>query len=724
MKVWAHQTTGFNNQFLQKEDSPMNTEKVLRITRVILAISFLMIFASCSRWGHHTGHHHTGAGGEELAHDASGTVTSAGGTVEVTEPGDPILGVKVVLPPGALDSDEQATINIDYEDNLPGTLDTGVVGGSKCILLTKDTNYKFKLPVTVTMPYDDSNMGSDDIPFVFYWDEGSGKYIPVGVKDIDTENKLLTFTTVHFGKFVVLTLKGFDPAQNLVDTGFRPDVDGFFHPNFGTYDAPGGNSAGMACYAAWYYSTMKATDGTGLFGSYLEGNPSVWGDDVTARELISRANMDASNIWASMWPEADYQLSGAATGKLLAMLMNMTKAPQTLVLGGDNFSQAVTVYYYDNVTGTFWVYDSNFPGEQIFLRWDATNGFYNYSKAAAYPEIKKYSLEGVSTFFAAKELEALYSGAKTGWDKTSKFETITVTAPALDENDTAVVSDPNNVTITGTVTGGNVAAKYLVYNVNGTDGLGGTIVALGAGGSFSFTIPNLPKGTNYIWMVASDDRRDATRRVPNGYCGFKAITIKVHGQEFFTNIGFEMGDFTGWSVETHTWSNTTPGSITPVECAIETQGSDPIDAAIQKVVSGQYSARINDWYWGAHISTLTQSAVVPNVNNPELRFSWAAILEDPQHDPSEQPYVDIVITDDTAGTTLFTKHFYTNDPNYSGWEVISGSGYGDGEWKCIPWQTVIVDCCSAKGHQITLKITGADCEPTGHGGYVYVDSQE
>jgi hypothetical protein len=106
------------------------------------------------------------------------------------------------------------------------------------------------------------------------------------------------------------------------------------------------------------------------------------------------------------------------------------------------------------------------------------------------------------------------------------------------------------------------------------------------------------------------------------------------------------------------------------------------------------------------------------------RLYWAAILEDPQHDSANQPYVDVVVTDNTTGTILYSKHFYTNDPSYSGWRVISGSSYGSGDWKSIPWQIVTVDVSSAAGHQIRLKVTAADCGYGGHGGYVYLDGDE
>jgi hypothetical protein len=132
---------------------------------------------------------------------------------------------------------------------------------------------------------------------------------------------------------------------------------------------------------------------------------------------------------------------------------------------------------------------------------------------------------------------------------------------------------------------------------------------------------------------------------------------------------------------------------------------------------GNQSARINNSDNNYHISSASQTATVPNAANPQAKFYWAAVLEDPQHDPSEQPYVDVTVTDD-AGATLYSKHFYTNDPAYPGWLIF-------GNWKAIPWQTITLGFAQADaGHQITVKVTAADCGYGGHGGYLYLDGDE
>lgn len=698
----------------------------------LFAVFTTMVLGCNSNGGGESGSSGGNNGNSSITSAASGVVGSSGGTIEVTVPDSPIQGAKVVVPQNAVESDKPVTITIDYEDELPAPIESGTVSVSKVIVLTKDSKYKFILPVLVTIPYTDAQLEAGDIPAVFYWDPSYGKYVAVGIKDIDTTNKTITFTTIHFSKYLALGIKGLWKAPSSVDSGFQPGTDGFFHPNFGAYDFPGGSCLGMANYSEWYFANKKASDGQeGLYAKYRQGDVKRWEDDTTARELISRAVIASSQPMANFWSNV-VGLGDGKTGLLLIEAMHITKSPQTFTIKS-NFTgkgHAVTVYKYDAAAGKFYIYDNNYPNAEVTIDWNSNTGFSNFSKADVYPDLfsstKKsptFAFDAYSSLFTADEFEELYTGAKSGWPA-SKFQSINITAPSLDASNSAAVSDPNNVTVTGTVTGGLTNAQYLVYNVNGTDTLAGQLITLGADGTFSFTMPNLPQPSNSVMMMTTADKADAIRRTPNSYAGFKEVTVKVQGQALFTNFGFETGDYAGWVHETHTWFNTTPGSSTPEKSGIESIGFDPIDPSIQIPYLGNHAARINNYDNNYHISSVSQTATIPNVVTPELKFYWAAVLEDPQHNPADQPYVDILVRDETAGIDLYSKHFYSNDPGFSGWKTITGSSYGLGEWKAIPWQTVILDVSGAKGHQVTIKVTAADCALGGHGGYAYLDAGE
>lgn len=703
--------------------------KKLALGAKILAVFFILFLSTGCDSHHFRMHSGNGgdAGGEDVdGHDGSGTVDHEGGTVDVNDGDSPINGVRVVVPPGAVDEGKTVTIYIDRMNGLPGPAGPDVTPLSDGVSITKDDPDKFNIPVYVYIPYDPDLMGEGDIPGAFYWDETAHKYVALGVKEIDLVNHVVCFTTVQLGQYVILTVKGLSSALPAADSGFTACEDGFFHPDFGSYDYPGSSSFGMAGFSEWYYSLQKGPEGDGLYGMHRVGDPARWEDDVTARELVSRAYADAAYIWSFLWAEPDYRLDDALTGRLLILALTVTGSPQAMVLSGDSFGHTVTVTGYDREAGVFTLYDSNFPCETPTLEWDPVTGFANYSKAAAYPEITQYSFDSYLTAYGTDELRALYAGAQSGWDET-KFQTVHILSPALDEDGSAMVPDRRNVTVTGTVTGGLEKAAYLVYNVNGVDGLGGQLVDIAPDGSFSFTIPELPRAVNSIMVMTSADPGDAARRVPGAYAGFEEFTIEVVGwSHFFVNPGFETGDFTGWGHETRYLC-----SLKPAACernTIKTPGTDPIFNSFQKVAFGNYSARVNDISGGGHFSSVWQTAVVPaNVPFPEIRFSWSAVFEDTDwcFATGGHSSVEILVYDETAGVPLYHETFRPDDTTFSGWQDLTPLWKNAfKQWKGIPWQVVVVDCSAVKGHALTLKVTAADCSRTAHGGYLYLDAEE
>lgn len=667
-----------------------------------------------------------------------GGVSSGGGTVNMS-------GVEMVIPAGAVDQELTVNPQITTEDAAPAPAPAGSVIASKTIVISGLT-YNFYEPALITMPYDTTNLGADDVPAVFFYDEGTKSYSLLSVKDIDTTAKTITFTTTHGGKYVAMGIKGLGAdlgiAGNVaspkavakrvaaaVDTGFAPATDGFFHPNFGAYDSPGGSCLGMANFSVWYYNTTKAGNGnTGLYTMYKEGDLTRWQDDVTVRELISRAFMASSQTWAKAWMQKEYKLGPQLTGYMMILGLKIS-GPMTFLMAdqwpGMQSGHAAVVYKYDS--NKFYIYDDNFPGEVVTIDWavDAGTGKYkfsNYTKNAAYnPQFTQFSFEGFATLAEYSQYKQLFDGANAGWSAgDSKFNTLAVTSATDSKNNALTIGgdgtiellQADTITIQGTVTGGIKTAKYIIYRLNG-----GQRYRVNVNGG-AFTIPNLAisLGTNTLMLVATDDKFNEW----NAYGGFKEVPIKIKGSLFFENAGFETGDFDKWIVETHTWQNTTPGSFTPGKSAVVSAGMDPIATSINMVYVGNNSGRINNSDNNYHISSITQSATVPNAANPQAKFYWAAVMEDPQHDAANQPYVDVVVTDDTAGTTLYSKHFYTADPSYSGWINFQG-----GNWKAINWQPITLGFKQADaGHKITVKITAADCGYGGHGGYLYLDGDE
>jgi hypothetical protein len=384
-----------------------------------------------------------------------------------------------------------------------------------------------------------------------------------------------------------------------------------------------------------------------------------------------------------------------------------------LVRFANGQAHAVTVYGWIASSKAFAIYDNNFPGESVTLSWDATNGFTGYSKAGAYPQISSFSLMPLGMAMEGPEFEALYQGAEAGWS-VSKFDQIAFTTPAPDTNGKYIIPGQQDLTVSGAISPAGKPTA-VVYSWNGSK-LG---VAPITNNQFSFTIPaaKVVGYSNTISLITTNDPKNVFF-----IGGYADLPTYIQGAVFFTNPGFETGDWTGWTNETHLWLGGCCG-VPPLKSAIvdnSLMALDPLDPNLSTVYTGRFSARVNNDDPDYHISSVSQSVTVPQGSAPQIRFYWSAVLEDPGHPPEAQPYVDILVTDDTAGTQLYNRHFYSNDPSYSGWITVYPNGSYD-PWQVINWQPVVIDLSGAIGHQVTVKITAADCGYGGHGGYAYFD---
>lgn len=140
---------------------------------------------------------------------AEGTVTSAGGTITVTDKISPIYGASVNVQAGSI-KDGNVTITISCEDNPPLllTADQDRMGAtflSKTIVLTKDTSEGFHPAVRVTVPYDAAQTNSNDVPIVLGCCGWYGpKWTSYATTNFNNVSGRLTFLTVGFDDKVVV----------------------------------------------------------------------------------------------------------------------------------------------------------------------------------------------------------------------------------------------------------------------------------------------------------------------------------------------------------------------------------------------------------------------------------------------------------------------------------------------------------------------------------------
>lgn len=199
----------------------------------------------------------------------------------------------------------------------------------------------------------------------------------------------------------------------------------------------------------------------------------------------------------------------------------------------------------------------------------------------------------------------------------------------------------------------------------------------------------------------------------------------------FVNGGFETGDFSGWTKG----AGTNPGltgapPFTEANIVIGAGGADhstivgaiadPRAPALVLPRAGASTAKVEDEGSGANLNYIRQSGIITNADRDpgdgklHVRFSYAAVLEDPGHAPTQQPYFHVGLKNLTKSTTLYDDFTYSNQPGKT--FVTTGS------WKSTPFVNVNIIVAEADlGDTLQIEALAADCSLGGHGGYVYLD---
>ncbi|MEW6487974.1 MAG: SUMF1/EgtB/PvdO family nonheme iron enzyme [Thermodesulfobacteriota bacterium] len=150
----------------------------------------------------------------EVMAEAAALVPATGGTVEVTDPGSPLFGVKVEIPPGALTQGQVITVNPVM--NPPSFADARQAAGG--VVDLGPSGLSFAGPVTVQVPYDpallagEGDLGPNSL-IVYTYHEESGVWLPVPTSGVDPVSQRVTAQVTHFslyrvGKVAVLSTEG------------------------------------------------------------------------------------------------------------------------------------------------------------------------------------------------------------------------------------------------------------------------------------------------------------------------------------------------------------------------------------------------------------------------------------------------------------------------------------------------------------------------------------
>ncbi|SEN80283.1 PEP-CTERM protein-sorting domain-containing protein [Duganella sp. CF517] len=202
----------------------------------------------------------------------------------------------------------------------------------------------------------------------------------------------------------------------------------------------------------------------------------------------------------------------------------------------------------------------------------------------------------------------------------------------------------------------------------------------------------------------------------------------------FANGGFESGSTSGWTTGGGYRGGSLNSAITPGDflaggalnsdnggrgAVIDKNYVDPNVGALigSTVLDGSYSYRAEDTTNGGFGTVISQQ--VKNYTDSDIYFGWKAVLENGGHSQDESAVMVLTLTDNTTGQLVLSRTY--NAGNGGGGVDSRFQTYGD-YFYTSAWQLerLSIDQ-SLSGHDFTLSLLAADCQPTGHTGYAYID---
>lgn len=194
----------------------------------------------------------------------------------------------------------------------------------------------------------------------------------------------------------------------------------------------------------------------------------------------------------------------------------------------------------------------------------------------------------------------------------------------------------------------------------------------------------------------------------------------------FVNGDFETGNANGWqqagisraSIPNATLGpeDFTIGSGTGRSAAVAAGTLDPIIGAAfgTTVYAGNWSYRVEDTSTGGLASLLQQR--VNNYQDANIFFAWKAVLENGGHSEDQSAEMVIVLRDLTTSTDLI-RRVYNAGGGTDARFTSAGRYFYTPQWQIEQ----LAIGAGLQGHDFLLSVIAADCLPTAHTGYVYLD---
>lgn len=193
---------------------------------------------------------------------------------------------------------------------------------------------------------------------------------------------------------------------------------------------------------------------------------------------------------------------------------------------------------------------------------------------------------------------------------------------------------------------------------------------------------------------------------------------KGWGQCKCTNADFSFGDFSNWIGHYGYFDNPSlnSGILPGRHTIISTNYTDPFTCNQLNTIplGATFSAKLGNENADFEAEQLSYTFLVTDTTNLFL-YNYAVVLEDPGHDPDEQPSFSMTVKDqfNQIIDPICGYYYVVAQQNLPNWNVC-----GSIVWK--DWTKVGMDLTPYMGQTITIEFTTKDCSLGAHFGYAYL----
>jgi hypothetical protein len=358
-------------------------------------------------------------------------VPAGGGTVQVSQPGTPVTGLGITVPQGSYTSTREFVVS--YAPVTGHGMGEDFTPLTPLITVQNGGGYADE-PMTLCIPI---NLPPDHFAMAFFYDHVTGEL--EGIPPVRLDRDMICVATRHFSQEIVGLGKNAAGAavpyiqlivaavakselKGSILSKFRPLMDDWEFPNFGSYIAAGGHCAGQSLAAMWYYSArrLKLADPP-LFERFGEVHAdSMWADNTHGYRFSSilqkDMNWDAATAWKQTFENIGTGVYSADSLHFLSFkyAIKKTDKPQFIYISRIGGAHAMIVYGVDG--DRILIADPNYPGEQR----STTLGNGILQPYTSKPNANGQSVQYPNIKYIAKTAMISFEGIAQRWEQVEK----------------------------------------------------------------------------------------------------------------------------------------------------------------------------------------------------------------------------------------------------------------------------------------------------------------